>query len=197
MKGTRYCYSHHLQQVRCARKNAECARQRWFESAPLEDAASVQRALTQVMTRLLSGNIAHERAGQLLYKLQTASVNLRTGLGRTKTTATVVSRSQRSYGNPASSLPGPQLFRPPVSFASFSQEASSIEEGWALRRRRAHSSSVPTASKRSLEGVDLRGSSSCVKSDSTTAPIAVEMKYTLRDHRAGGMNFVGSCSCKL
>jgi hypothetical protein len=29
------------------------------------------------MTRLLSGNIAHKQAEQILYKLQTASVNLR------------------------------------------------------------------------------------------------------------------------
>jgi hypothetical protein len=77
MKGTRYCYSHHRQQARAARKNAERARQRWFESAPLEDAASVQRALTQVMTRLVSGEIDHRQAGQILYKLQTASVNLK------------------------------------------------------------------------------------------------------------------------
>ena len=77
MRGTRYCYSHHPEQARRARKNAERARQRWFESVPLEDATSVQRALTQVMTRLLSGNIGHKRAGQILYKLQTASLNLR------------------------------------------------------------------------------------------------------------------------
>lgn len=77
MRGTRYCYSHHLQQARGARKNAERVCQRWFESAPLEDAASVQRTLMQVMARLLSGNIGHKRAGQILYRLQTASVNLR------------------------------------------------------------------------------------------------------------------------
>ena len=42
----------------------------------------MQRALMQVMTRLLSGNIGHKQAGQILYKLQTASVNLRSaGLG--------------------------------------------------------------------------------------------------------------------
>jgi hypothetical protein len=82
MRGTRYCYSHHREQARGARKNAERARQRWFESAPLEDAASVQRALMQVMTRLLSGNIGHKQAGQILYRLQTATVNLRSaGLG--------------------------------------------------------------------------------------------------------------------
>ncbi len=42
----------------------------------------MQRALMQVMTRLLSGNIGHKQAGQILYRLQTASVNLRSaGLG--------------------------------------------------------------------------------------------------------------------
>ena len=86
MKGIRYCYAHHVQQARDARKNAEHARQRWFESTTLDDSASVQRALTQVMTRLLSGNIGHKRAGQILYKLQTASLNLRTaGPGHEKT----------------------------------------------------------------------------------------------------------------
>jgi len=30
MKGTRYCYSHHREQARGARKNAERARQRWL-----------------------------------------------------------------------------------------------------------------------------------------------------------------------
>jgi hypothetical protein len=77
MRGTRYCYSHHRAQARGARKNAERARQRWFESAPPQNAAAVQRALTQVMTRLLSGNIGHKRAGQILYSLQMASVKLR------------------------------------------------------------------------------------------------------------------------
>ena len=82
MRGTRYCYSHHLAQGRSARKNAERARQRWFESAPLNDAASVERALAQVITRLLSCNIDHKRAGEILYELQAASVNLRSpGLG--------------------------------------------------------------------------------------------------------------------
>ncbi|MFI5069574.1 MAG: hypothetical protein ACHP8A_01685 [Terriglobales bacterium] len=51
---------------------------RWFESAPLKDAASVQRALMQVMTRLLSDNIGHKQAAKILYKLQTASLNFPT-----------------------------------------------------------------------------------------------------------------------
>jgi len=77
MRGTRYCYSHRLEQSRDARKNAERARQRWFESVPLDDVASVQRAIAQVMTRLLAGNIGLKQAGQMLYKLQTVSVKLR------------------------------------------------------------------------------------------------------------------------
>jgi|SRR5450432_852608 hypothetical protein len=82
MRRTRYCYSHHREQARGARKNAEHARQRWFESAPLKDVPSVQRALMQVMSRLLSGNIGHKQAGQILNRLHTASVNLRrAGLG--------------------------------------------------------------------------------------------------------------------
>src|SRR5437763_11483255 len=76
MRGTRYCYSHHLEQARGARKNAERARQRWFESAPLKDAASVQRALMQVMTRLLSGNIGQKKAGRILYRLEKGRVHL-------------------------------------------------------------------------------------------------------------------------
>jgi hypothetical protein len=82
MKGTQYCYSHHRKLARAARKIAERTRQRWFESASLGDAASVQRALMQVLTRLVSGDIGHKQAGQILYKLQTASLNLRSaGLG--------------------------------------------------------------------------------------------------------------------
>ena len=77
MRGTRYCYSHRREQARGARKNAERVRQRWFESAPLDDAASIQRALREVMTRMLSGDIGHKQAGQILYKLQTVSMNLK------------------------------------------------------------------------------------------------------------------------
>ena len=77
MKGKRYCYSHHVQQARGARKKAERVRQRWFESAPLHDVPSVHRALLQVITRLLSGNIAHKQAGQILHRLETASAKFR------------------------------------------------------------------------------------------------------------------------
>jgi hypothetical protein len=87
MRGTRFCYSHRLEQARDARKNAERARQTWFESAPLDDVPSVQRAIREVMTRLLSGNMDRKQAGQMNYKLQTVSVNLRNaqlGSGKAK-----------------------------------------------------------------------------------------------------------------
>jgi putative acetyltransferase len=77
IRGTRYCYSHRFEQARDARKNAERARQRWFESAQMDDVPSVQRAIREVMTRLLTGNIDRKQAGQMLYKLQTVSVKLR------------------------------------------------------------------------------------------------------------------------
>ncbi len=77
MRGQRYCYSHQRKHEQGAGKNTERARQSWFESVSLDDAASVQRALRQVMERLLSGQVDHKQAGQILYKLQTASMNLR------------------------------------------------------------------------------------------------------------------------
>jgi hypothetical protein len=77
MRGKRYCYSHLRKHEQAATKNAARARQSWFESVSLDDVASVQRALRQVMERLLSGQVDHKQAGQILYKLQTASVNLR------------------------------------------------------------------------------------------------------------------------
>jgi hypothetical protein len=77
MRGQRYCYSHQRKREQGVRKIAERARQSWFESMPLNDVKSVQRALRQVMQRLLSGQVDHKQAGQILYKLQTASMNLR------------------------------------------------------------------------------------------------------------------------
>lgn len=62
---------------RGTKRKAEQARQRWFESVALDDANAVQKALTQVMQRLASGQIEHKNAGQILYKLQIASMNLR------------------------------------------------------------------------------------------------------------------------
>jgi len=76
-RGKRYCYFHQREHQRGARRKSEQARQKWFESVALDDANAVQKALTQVMQRLASGQIEHKNAGQILYKLQIASMNLR------------------------------------------------------------------------------------------------------------------------
>jgi len=96
MRGQRYCYSHQRKHEQGARKIAERARQSWFESVPLNDVKSVQRALRQVMNRLLSGQVDHKQAGQILYKLQTASVNLRSAAKRDKM------HSKKTYAHPKS-----------------------------------------------------------------------------------------------
>jgi hypothetical protein len=70
----RLCDHHHREHKRNAKRIAERARQRWFESVALDDPKSIQKALAQVMQRLLDGEIDHDRAGQLLHKLQKASL---------------------------------------------------------------------------------------------------------------------------
>lgn len=69
----RLCAFHHRQHKRNAKKIAERVRQRWFESVALDDPKSLQRALAQVMERLVDGRIDDQRAGQLLQKLAVAS----------------------------------------------------------------------------------------------------------------------------
>ena len=54
---------------------AERVRQTWFESVELDDPKAVQKALCEVIRRLVSGQIEHKKAGQLLYRLQTAIAN--------------------------------------------------------------------------------------------------------------------------
>ena len=72
----RLCAFHHREHKRDAKKIAERARQRWFESVALDNPKSIQKALAQIMRLLLRGEIEHHRAGQLLYKLRLASSNL-------------------------------------------------------------------------------------------------------------------------
>lgn len=71
----RLCNFHHREHKRNAKRIAERARQRWFESVALNDPKSIQKALSQVVQRLLHGEIDNERAGQLLHKLQMASLD--------------------------------------------------------------------------------------------------------------------------
>jgi hypothetical protein len=70
LRKLRLCDFHQREHKRNARKLAERSRQRWFESVALDDPKSVQRALSQLMQRMLLGEIDNERAGQLLHKLQ-------------------------------------------------------------------------------------------------------------------------------
>jgi hypothetical protein len=71
----RFCAFHHREYKHNAKRIAERARQRWFDRVALDDPTSIQKALAQVMQRLLYGEIDHERAGQLLRKLQMASLD--------------------------------------------------------------------------------------------------------------------------
>jgi hypothetical protein len=72
----RLCDFHHREHKRNARRISERARQRWFDSVALDDPKSIQKALARVMQRLLLGEIDHDRAAQLLQKLQMASLDL-------------------------------------------------------------------------------------------------------------------------
>lgn len=72
LRWLRFCDFHQHLHQRNARKTAERARQRWFESVKLHNQKSVQIALHQVMQRLLNGEMTPNRAGQLLYTLQMA-----------------------------------------------------------------------------------------------------------------------------
>lgn len=73
----RYCYFHQRAHQRNARKLAEQARQRWFESVNTNDPKAVQRALAEVIRRLGSGSLGHYKAGVILHQLQDASARLR------------------------------------------------------------------------------------------------------------------------
>ena len=70
----RLCDFHHRERKRNAKRIAERVRQRWFDSVALDDPKSIQKALAEVMQRLLRGEIDNNRAGQLLHKLQMATV---------------------------------------------------------------------------------------------------------------------------
>jgi hypothetical protein len=72
----RLCDFHHREHKRNARRIAERAGQRWFESVALDDPKSIQKALAQIMNLLLYGEIDNQRAGQLLHKLQMATLDL-------------------------------------------------------------------------------------------------------------------------
>jgi hypothetical protein len=77
LRRMRYCYFHQRAHKRNARKLAERARQRWFESVNTNDPKAVQRALAEVVWHLASGSIDPDKVGVMLHELQEASDRLR------------------------------------------------------------------------------------------------------------------------
>jgi len=81
MRGRNYCFFHIVdigRRLRLERYASHGLQAPPIEVPLLEDAASIQLALTQVTEALLKGTLDHKTAGLVLYSLQTASCNLRT-----------------------------------------------------------------------------------------------------------------------
>ena len=81
LRRNRFCYFHKLHheeriQLNADRARADRPRKVSINLPVLEDAESIQVALSQVMRLIISGQIDSKTAGLLLYALQTASANL-------------------------------------------------------------------------------------------------------------------------
>ncbi len=85
LRGRNYCYFHlsyHGSRLRAEREHTRALANGGdtavvpLELPPLEDAASIQMALMQVIDAILHNRIDSKRAGLVLYALQTASSNL-------------------------------------------------------------------------------------------------------------------------
>jgi hypothetical protein len=79
MRHNRFCYNHKRQHEQLIALNADRARNSRnlpFTLPILEDASSIQLALTQVMRLLAAGQIDRKTASLMLYSLQIATSNL-------------------------------------------------------------------------------------------------------------------------
>lgn len=81
LRGRNYCYYHltyigRRMRAQRAHANAADASSVALELPPLEDAASIQMSLMQVIDAILHNRLDTKRAGLVLYALQTASANL-------------------------------------------------------------------------------------------------------------------------
>jgi predicted RNA-binding Zn ribbon-like protein len=74
MRDRRYCFFHQRERKSGARRAAEHRRQRWFESVDLNDARAVQKALREVLQRLLEGRIPKKKAAEIIGKLRISPV---------------------------------------------------------------------------------------------------------------------------
>jgi hypothetical protein len=79
MRQNRFCYHHQRQreQLLALRTDQARAADPPFALPLLEDAASIQLALTLVMRALAAGRLDPKKANLLLYSLQIATTNLR------------------------------------------------------------------------------------------------------------------------
>jgi hypothetical protein len=74
MREKRYCFFHLREREHGAKRKAEYQGQRWFEAVDLNDPKAVQRALWEVINRLLEGRIPRKRAAEIIGKLRVFSV---------------------------------------------------------------------------------------------------------------------------
>lgn len=79
MRHNRFCYHHKRQRedILALKTDQARASNPPFTLPLLEDAASIQLALTLIMRALAAGQIDHKSANLLLYSLQIATTNLR------------------------------------------------------------------------------------------------------------------------
>ncbi|HZP22854.1 MAG TPA: hypothetical protein VFB04_05365 [Terriglobales bacterium] len=96
LRGRNYCYYHltyigRRMRAQRAQANATDASTVALELPPLEDAASIQMSLMQVIDAILHNRLDTKRAGLVLYALQTASANLARADFRQTQGATVAS----------------------------------------------------------------------------------------------------------
>ena len=72
-----FCFFHRSMRERTKRQLRSARQQKPLQIPPLEDAATVQLAIGDVLNALLADRIDHKKAGLLLYGLQTAAANMR------------------------------------------------------------------------------------------------------------------------
>ncbi len=70
MRDKRYCFFHQPERQRDARRMAERERQRWLEKVDLNDAKAAQRALWEVMWRVIEGRIEGKKAAEIIERLR-------------------------------------------------------------------------------------------------------------------------------
>ncbi len=76
LRGEDFCYFHHTTRRPIANPTERKGRRASFTLPLVEDRASIQLAIAQILCRIASNDLDPRRAGLLLYGLQIASINL-------------------------------------------------------------------------------------------------------------------------